>query len=198
MRAVLGSTQLSRMLRQENRNPWLAVLAVHGIMAIEEEARRGDGAPASIATYDPTLKDEVLAFLDATIGHHPDVRALTLKPDAPAPEPFTFPPMLRMSLRRVQQHATKFADTIPVASLTDRMVDRQVTSSAWSLWRQPANVEGAQEAVPALKPGAQRRIASAVLRNAFGPNAPIYLAPRAAGTASRELTSSGASSTTCR
>ena len=186
MRVVLGSTQLSRMLRQENRNPWLAVLAVHGIMAIEEEARRGDGAPASIANYDPTLKDEVLAFLNATIGHHPDVRALNLKPDAQAAEPFTFPPMLRMSLRRVQQHATKFADTIPVASLTDRMVDRQVTSSAWSLWRQPAGVERVPEAAgtapPGLKPGALRRIATAVLRNAFGPNAPIFLAPRAAGT----------------
>jgi hypothetical protein len=187
MRAVLGSTQLSRMLRQEYKNPWLAVLAVYGMMAIEEAAERDFVEQSSVANYDPALKAEVLQFLNQTIGHHPDVRALTLNPDAPAPQPFAFPPMLRIGLRRVQQHATKFADTIPVGSLMDRMLDRLVTSSSWSVWRQPMDVGKAQEseksASAGMKDRAQRRIASTVLRSGFAASAPIFVAAPAAGTA---------------
>lgn len=185
MRAVLGSAQLSRMLRQEGRNPWLGVLAVHAIDAIQEEARAEGVPPTVSANNDPALRNDIIQFLNATIGHHPDVRALQLPPDASAPQPFDFPPMLRIGLRRVQRHATKFADTIPVGSLTDRMLDRQVTSSAWSAWRQPAEISQAAESTPrkAAAPKRRTRRAAAVLHSAFAPNAPIFQAPVAAGAA---------------
>jgi hypothetical protein len=178
MRAVIGSSELNRLLRGEQRNPWLAVLTAHGLMAIEDEARR-DRAPqqTSRISYDPTLKQEVIQFLQHTIGDHPDVRALSLDPNAPAPQSFLFPPMLRVGLRRVREHATKFAETIPYGSLTDRLCERELTSSAWSVWRQPLST--AREARTKKKDGNQRRVATAVLRAGFSPYAPIFIAPSA-------------------
>jgi hypothetical protein len=187
LRAVLGSSELSRMLRQEHKNPWLAVLAAHAIMAAEEEAERDGIDHANLPNYDPALKDEVLQFLTTTIGQHPDVRALMLRPGVPASQPFDFPPMLRIGLRRVQRHATQFAATVPVGSVTDKMLARQVTSSAWSVWRQPDDSAAGLETVtnePAgVKARGRRRITSAILRSGFTPDAPIYLASPAAGAA---------------
>ena len=187
MRAVLGSSELSRMLRQEQKNPWLAVLAAHAIIAAEEEAQRDGIEHANLPNYDPALKHEVLDFLTATIGHHPDVRALSLEPGVPASQPFEFPPMLRVGLRRVQRHATQFAGTVPVGSVTDRMLTKQVTSSAWSVWRQPDDPAAGLEAVanePAgVKARGRRRITSAILRSSFTPDAPIFLASPASGDA---------------
>ena len=174
--AVFGSSELNRLLRGEQRNPWLAVLTAHGLTVIEDEARRARGPQqTSRISYDPTLRDDVIQFLQHTIGSHPDVRALSLEPNAPAQEPFVFPPMLRIGLRRVREHATRFADTIPFGSLTDRLCDREMTSSAWSVWRQP--LSSAREVREKKKDVNQRRAATAVLRAGFSSNAPIFIAP---------------------
>lgn len=190
MRSVVCSKQLNQLLRREQKNPWLAVLAVHGMLAVEEEWRREGVDPRTVIDFDPTLKHDVIGFLNTAIGTHPDVRALSLKDDVPASQPFDFPPMLRAGLQRVQQHATKFADTIPVGSLTDRMLDRLLTSSAWSVWRQ--SVEASTRQADAMrsekrkpqgkKDSGQRRLATAILRSALNPSAPIFVAPRPTGT----------------
>jgi hypothetical protein len=178
MRAVFGSSELNRLLRGEQRNPWLAVLTAHGLTAIEDEARR-ERAPqqTSRISYDLTLKQDVIQFLQHTIGGHPDVRALSLEPNSPAQQPFVFPPTLRVGLRRVREHATRFADTIPFGSLTDRLCDREMTGSAWSVWRQPLST--AREVREKRKDVNQRRAATAVLRAGFSAYAPIFIAPSA-------------------
>ena len=187
MTAVLGSKELGRLLRKEHKNPWLAVLAAHAIIAGEEEGQRAGIGQSNLPNHDPALKDEIINFLTTTIGHHPDVRAFTLNSDVRASQPFEFPPMLRLGLRRVQRHATQFADTVPIGSVTDRILSRQVTSSAWSVWSQPLESTSGLEAVTNApvreKARGRRRIASAILRSNFTPNAPIFLPPPASGDA---------------
>ena len=135
MSALLASSHLNQLLRGEYRNPWLAVLAAYALTGAEDETRRSDGDRSS-RFVDATLKPEIIQFLQSTIPSHPDVKALGLDPSTPSPEPFDVPPLMRVGLARVQKHATKFASTIPVGSLTDRLLTRQVTASPWCVWRE--------------------------------------------------------------
>jgi hypothetical protein len=43
--------------------------------------------------------------------------------------------LLRAGLLRVQRNATRFAETIPLDSLTDCVLDNQVTNAVWTAWR---------------------------------------------------------------
>ena len=133
---LVTSAHLKRLLHAEHRNPWLAVLAAYALTLAEDGGRRAN-APAGQLFGDPVLKQDILQFLNATIGMHPDVRALGLDPQAPPPSPFAVPPLLRVGLERVQQHATRFATTVPLNSLCEKALAQLVTSSPWSVWNEP-------------------------------------------------------------
>jgi hypothetical protein len=137
MGALLASSHLRQLLRGEYRNPWLAVLAAYALTVAEGETRR-PYADRSSPPVDASLKAEIIQFLQGTIPAHPDVKALSLDWNTPSPGPFEVPTLMRVGLARVQKHATRFAATIPVGSLTDRLLTRQVTASPWCVWRGPA------------------------------------------------------------
>jgi hypothetical protein len=180
---VVRSAHLKKLLHSEDKNPWLAVLAAYALTLAEEERYRPSGEPTRVAV-DPGLKQEILQFLQARIGSHPDVRALLLDPEAAAPEPFPFPPLVRIGLQRVQTHATRFASTVPLNSLTERAVTQLVTSSPWSVWAEPIPATAAagqalplaeSDAVPAAKRPTLRRGVRRVAGVAgLGASAPVF------------------------
>jgi hypothetical protein len=179
MATVLASSHLKKLLHGEQKNPWLAVLAAYALAASEDENRR-PGADRPQKFVDSALKDDVIQFLRVTIGSHPDVRALCLEPDVAAPEPFEYPPLLRIGLQRVQRHAIGFTNTIPVGSLTDRLLGEQIASSPWTVWREnatPARETAESDAPPSAKAGAYRRLVSSILPFGLGPSAPLFRAP---------------------
>jgi PAS domain-containing protein len=187
---VVGSSHLKRLLHAEDKNPWLAVLAAYALTLAEEESRRPNADPAATPS-DPVLKQDILAFLRQTLGSHPDVRALCLAPDAPASNPFAYPPLVRIGLQRVEQHATRFADTIPLDSLTERMLTKQITSSLWSIWREPIPVTR-EAAERDAAPVATRRVRAGggVPLASLGASAPVYRAAqpsRSRATATTQL-----------
>jgi PAS domain-containing protein len=143
---ILANAHLKVLLRREQKNPWLAVLAAYALTEAEADARLRNPDEATAHLVDPALREDVLQFLRRTIGSHPDVRALSLDANKPSPEPFEFPPLTRIGLQRVRQHSTKFADTIPVGSLTDTMLSSQVTTSPWTVWVKPAVSTAAADA----------------------------------------------------
>jgi len=71
----------------------------------------------------------------AAIDAHPDVQALQLEMNKPAETPILFSPLLFAGLRRVQQHALQFSQTIAAGSLLKRVLPRVSTTSAWTAWR---------------------------------------------------------------
>lgn len=129
---VLGahiSSLLSREAEQEN--PWFAIVAAHALNVAQAQVARARAA-SSAADVGATLS-RVLAAL-APLRDHPDVAALLLSPDQPAPGPFWSPPMLRVSVRRINEHATRYADTVPEGSLTDLVLDDLLINSPWTAW----------------------------------------------------------------
>jgi hypothetical protein len=133
---VLDSTHLGRALRADNyRNPWLAVLVAYAAMRADAYSQRAVKYQQE-TSYDSVLKDDAIAYLRNTIPDHPDVRAILLDSHAASPKPFDVPPLMRIGLQRVQRHAAEFPNTIPVGSLTERVLAGQVTSSPWSVWRE--------------------------------------------------------------
>ena len=191
---VVTSSHLKRLLYSEHRNPWLAVLAAYA-MTLDEQENRRPGERGTVL-LDPSLKQEILQFLHATIGSHPDVRALLLDQQAPAPEPFPFPPLVRIGLQRVQRHATRFASTVPLNSLTERMFSQLITSSPWSVWAEPIPEAAAKTTAP---PGGERDVVSDVKRRirrgvtrvaGLGASAPVFrssMKAQSAKTATTEL-----------
>lgn len=124
-----------RLLSNRVANPWLLMVAAYIIRLQQDLLTSADESPSEVwsgllAAW-PTLLESL-----ATLSDHPDVRALQLTMDAPANKPIDYPPMLYAGLRRVQQHALRFTDTIPVNSPLKRVLPRVSTTSAWTAWRQ--------------------------------------------------------------
>jgi hypothetical protein len=156
---VLGSSHLSQALRAvSNGNPWLAVLVAYAAMRADAYSQRAVKYQQE-TSYDSVLKDEAIAFLRNTIPDHPDVRAILLDSHAASPEPFDVPPLMRIGLQRVQRHAAEFPSTIPVGSLTERVLTRQVTSSPWAVWRETlGHSPGVSVAADAASPEADEGV----------------------------------------
>jgi hypothetical protein len=127
-RLVTGE-KLSSLLRRKFKNPWLGILACYALRFQQAEQSETNDPDAQ------SLLDHVLEFLDV-IGDHPDVRALKLPVDQPAAAPFAHPPLMRKGLELVHRHSTLFRETIPIDSLTDRVLANIVTNSPWTAWRQ--------------------------------------------------------------
>jgi hypothetical protein len=120
----VASETVAPLLEGERENPWLGVVAAYALRAAQDR-----GQPAS-------KLPKVLDFLQRRLADHPDVRALLLKDDEPASSPFWYPPLLRMGLRFVQQHAARHEKTLPLDSLTDVVLDSLVTNAPWTAWRE--------------------------------------------------------------
>src|SRR5262249_18698302 len=110
-RNLISSEQMQRLLNSKFINPWLGILAAHAL--------RLDPAP------NQQLLATVLTNLQQILqlGDHPDLRALELQDGTPAPQPFPFPPMLQASLMLVRRHAARHPKTVPLRSLTSRLLD---------------------------------------------------------------------------
>lgn len=124
-RGLVGSERLRTLLDRKKINPWVGILASYVLLrAGSEEGSESD-----------SLLRHVLSYLNEVIPDHPDVQALHLKEDQPADSPFWNPPLLRAGLERVQAHATHFADTIPLDSLCDVVLDNFIPNTPLTAWR---------------------------------------------------------------
>ncbi len=126
---------INRLLSGRMSNPWLGILSAYIIRLQQDQVSSGDDPvsdlwPALSASW-PMLMDQLSPLRD-----HPDVQSLQLTMDRPAQAPIEHPPLLYVGLRRVQQHALRFADTVPVNSFLKRVFPRVSTTSAWTAWRQ--------------------------------------------------------------
>jgi hypothetical protein len=146
---ITGSERLVRLVRGTRDNPWLSILAAYSLLRTRErlaiEGRWSEDSELA------DLQREVRKALEPVDGH-PDARAVRLQDDEPAPAPFWHPPLLRMGLLRVQRHATRHASTVPLDSLTDRVLDNQVANSPWTAWRVVDPLPQPEHAVPTNKP----------------------------------------------
>jgi hypothetical protein len=131
--ALVTSDRMSALLQGKFQNPWLGILAAYSLLRSEDRVKRKERSEEATQKRSYLL-DHVLGFL-GQIGDHPDVRALRLNYSEPASEPFWYPPLLRAGLKRVQQHSTRYAETIPLDSLTDIVLDSLVANSPWTAWR---------------------------------------------------------------
>jgi PAS domain-containing protein len=175
---LMASSHLRRLLYAEDKNPWLGVLVAYAL-TVAEEASRQSYADASLASHDPGLKQDILGFLRHTLGSHPDVRALSLMPEEAASEPFPYPPLMRIGLQRVREHATRFTNTIPIESLTERILPKQIASSLWSLWSEPMPVVDTEVAhdVVVLESAVRPRGRAVPPAVDLGASAPVFRAP---------------------
>ncbi len=124
---LAGATYFYRddLVQAAGRNPWLSILAAHAARTLEHPSR------------DVLLTYLLVRLLEAhpRLSDHPDVSALTLNDEAAAVRRFDFPPMLWRSLSLAQSHAALHAETIPLGSQTDRVLDSLVLDGPWSAWR---------------------------------------------------------------
>jgi hypothetical protein len=127
-RSVTAREKITTLLQDKLENPWLGILAAYALLRMQ-----GQAGSTGAADEARVQLQRVLGFLEI-ISDHPDVRALTLPPNQPAGS-FWRPPLLRAGLQRVQAHATHFAATIPLESLTDVVLDNLVVNSPWTAWR---------------------------------------------------------------
>jgi len=138
MRYAGNSTQivtrenLAPLLKDKIENPWLGILACYALRF--QWIEQTEGSEQEVAE----LLQHILQFLEV-ISDHPDVRALKLQMDQPASAPFLHPPLLRKGLEVVHQHSTLFRETIPISSLTDRVLPNVLTNSPWTAWRHLAD-----------------------------------------------------------
>jgi hypothetical protein len=128
--SVVTTTMVLSLLRGKLENPWLGVVAGYALL---EAVKSGVGELDRSGAR--ALLEQTLVAVEQ-ISDHPDVRALRLKDDLPAEAPFWYPPLLVAGLRRVREHATRFADTVPLDSLTDCVLDRLAANGAWTAWGQ--------------------------------------------------------------
>jgi PAS domain-containing protein len=131
--ALFNNDRIDILLDEKTENPWLGILAAYAIAKLKEEVE--SGTQNQYEEYFTLLTDKVIPFLHREIPAHPDVRALLLKEDLPAAQPFTFPPMLWQSLKKVYQHTLHFEDTVPANSLTDCLRENVIANSPWTAWR---------------------------------------------------------------
>lgn len=123
--------KLTSLLQGKFENPWLGILACYALRFQQTEQ-------PETSDHNKALLDQVLSFLEV-ISDHPDVRALRLQSDHPSAAPFPHPPLLRQGLRLVHGHSILFRETIPLYSLTDRVMTNLVANSPWTAWRHLAN-----------------------------------------------------------
>ena len=114
------------------------MLAAYVIRLQQDQLLLDDEQPSELWPQMRQWLPELLTGL-AAFRDHPDVQALRLDWQQLAEAPVRFPPLLYAGLRRVQQHAFKFAETIPVGSLLQRILPRVATTTAWTAWRHAAS-----------------------------------------------------------
>lgn len=123
---VSGNRQISSgmeaLLMGKFDNPWLGILALHGLLLSGEQYRE--------------LGQGVLSRMKGLISDHPDLRAveLGLEPAAPVTAPIPFPPMLRAGLELVQERSIRDALIVPADSLTAQAIEYKTSGGAWSAW----------------------------------------------------------------
>jgi hypothetical protein len=130
---LVTGEKLNALLRGKFENPWLGILAAYALrsnLETTEGVLRSDADPMAA-----DLLRQVMTFLSQEIKDHPDVRALRLDLKVPSEQPFAYPPLLYAGLKMVQRHATSFSETIPLGSLTDRLLDNLLVNSPWTAWR---------------------------------------------------------------
>ncbi|HEY8610184.1 MAG TPA: hypothetical protein VIL69_02720 [Roseomonas sp.] len=169
---AMSDALLPQLPRLHAGAPWLGVLAAHALRDAATAGPEGppDGEAAGLLT-------ELLHRLNADIGDHPDVRALSLLATKPAAAPFPHPPMLRASLALVQRHATRFRSTIPYGSLTDRVLDTGIANASWTAWREPAADEAARHGGPARAATLSAISPVGLLAETLTPKAPVLRVP---------------------
>jgi PAS domain-containing protein len=171
-------SRLQTLLDEKKNNPWLGILASHVLLraGVSENSELG------------ALLYKILAYLDGVIGEHPDVRALHLREDWPAREPFWYPPLLRPGLVLVQAHATRHVDTIPIDSLTDVILDNAILNTPWTAWRhldrRPVLPHG--EKIRSVRPLAKKAVeeslpAARPVTKMAPPHLPVYQYTRVEG-----------------
>ena len=126
---LVSHESLSKLLHEKIENPWLGVLAAYALRSQLDHGSEEDEDTRE-------LLDHVMRFLAKKIGDHPDVCALRLDSNKPAPQPFIHPPLLIHGLRLVEHHSFRFKGTVPEGSLTDLVLDSLVVNSPWTAWRQ--------------------------------------------------------------
>lgn len=151
---VSSNQRLGKLLLEERRNPWLAVLAAHALAA---------GAPARLfeaakSNLGPSLQD----FLCNTIPDHPDVRALYGGPNAPS---LDVPPMLRAGLRRILGEGAQRTGVYTPGSLLEEISGRLLADSPWTAWTEDAPLV-ARVTAPEAR--------AAVMQAALPSSAPIF------------------------
>jgi PAS domain-containing protein len=129
---ITFSEKLSTLLTSTYTDPWLSILAAYALLRSRAGPRRE--SPPNAARNEADLLPRVLESL-SVVEAHPDARAARLRDDEPAAAPFWHPPLLRVGLARVRRHATRYAETVPLNSLTDCVLDNLVTNSPWTAWR---------------------------------------------------------------
>ena len=117
---------VKKLMGGKIENPWLAILAAYTIRLQEDQMLLDDDSLSDLWPQMLKLLPELLDYL-TIIREHPDVQALTLDKSNPAETPIQYPPLLYTGLRRAQQHALKFAKTIPVGSVLERILPRVAT-----------------------------------------------------------------------
>lgn len=124
---------VTRLFSDRAHNPWLTILSAY-IIRLQQDQLAND--PSSAVW--PKLLDSwpMLESRLTLIRDHPDVQALLLDMNEPVAAPILYPPLLFSGLRRVQQHALHFTNTIPITSLLKRVLPRVSTTSVWTAWRQ--------------------------------------------------------------
>lgn len=177
----LMSQQMEELLMGKYQNPWLGILALHGL------ALAGEGYQA--------LGAGVLDRMKKLVKDHPDLRAveLGLNPQASI-DPFPFPPMLLASLRFVQDRAIRDAAAVPAETMTVSAIEHLYARGAWTTWRSPepihrekpvarAAVENdsdfAMDLTDQVAPYALERLETLTADPQFDPAAPASLVERA-------------------
>ena len=142
---------LNILLDAERGNPWLGVLTAYSIFKLEEEFSGEQNRETTVQQKDSfeeyfsLLRQKLIPFLKRMIPSHPDVRALLIGEMAESLA-FPFPPMLWVSLKRIQSYSTRHANIVPENCLTDCVIDSPLIDSPWSAWsylkHHPENFSG--------------------------------------------------------
>lgn len=185
-RNLITSPFITLLIEGKIKNPWFGILVAYSLIRAREEMPEEDLAGPNAKEIDRLLK-KVMKFLGQQIADHPDVRALQLTDEQTSPAPFWQPPLLRLGLERVQRHATRVERTVPLNSLTDRVLDNLLVNSPWTAWREldgeiqyaedaPLRSTGRQRQSPAAVEGESSfaRIPGSSLFLATTPDAPVF------------------------
>ncbi|MCY7375490.1 MAG: hypothetical protein LH472_05910 [Pyrinomonadaceae bacterium] len=155
VRVLLDSDKIKNdwniLLDEKFANPWLGILAAYAILKLEEEVGDEQNRETtahqkqSFQEYFSLMNQQLIPFLEREIPSHPDVRALLLNNEKSEVLAFPFPPMLWLSLKRIQTYSIRHADIVPKNCLTDCVIDKPLVDSPWTAWnhlnRYPADFE---------------------------------------------------------